>query len=115
MYNRHQELTEASSSNVFIVKNGVIATPVLDNQILPGITRRLVIDMINNDDSLKLEERVITLDEVKSADEIWLTSSSKGIAPVTKLDGKVVGTGEVGSVWLKAATLYEKNKYGSHI
>ncbi len=111
LYNRNQELTEASSSNVFIVKNGVIATPVADNQILPGITRRLVIDMLHSDNSLKLEERMITLDEVKNADEVWITSSSKGIAPVVELDGKPIGNGEVGAVWLKAATLYEQKKY----
>jgi len=111
LYNRNQELTEASSSNVFIVKNGVIATPIADNQILPGITRRLVIDILKSDGSFLVEERVITLDEVKNADEIWITSSSKGIAPVTVLDGNTVGTGKVGPIWLKAATLYDQKKY----
>lgn len=111
LYNSHQELTEASSSNIFIVKNGTIATPIQDNQILPGITRRLVIDIIAKDGSLSLEERIITLDEVNSADEIWITSSSKEIAPVTLLDNKKVGEGNVGPVWLKAATLYSNNKF----
>jgi D-alanine transaminase len=111
LYNSNNELTEASASNIFIVKDGVISTPIQDNQILPGITRRLVIDILAKDASLQLVERVITLDEVKKADEIWITSSSKEIAPVTMLDGKAVGNGNVGSVWLKAATLYAQNKY----
>jgi D-alanine transaminase len=111
LYNSNNELTEASSSNVFIIKEGVIATPIQDNQILPGITRRLVIDILAKDGSLQLEERVVSLDEVNTADEIWITSSSKEIAPVTMLDGKAVGDGSVGSVWLKAATLYAQNKY----
>lgn len=111
LYNSNNELTEASSSNIFIVKEGVIATPIEDNQILPGITRRLVIDILAKDGSLSLEERVITLDEVNAADEIWITSSSKEIVPVTQLDSKVVGDGNVGLVWLKAATLYSKNKF----
>ena len=111
LYNREKQLTEASASNVFIVKNGVIATPIQDNQILPGITRRLVIDILAKDGSLPLEERVITLDEVQSADEIWITSSSKEIAPVTMLDGQPVGNGNVGDIWLKAATLYSNNKF----
>jgi len=111
LYNSNNELTEASASNIYIVKDGIIATPIQDNQILAGITRRLVIDILAKDGSLTLEERVITLDEVKSADEIWITSSSKGIAPVTILDGKEVGDGNVGPVWLKAATLYSKNKF----
>ena len=111
LYNSNNELTEASASNIFIVKNGVIATPIQDNQILPGITRRLVIDILAKDGSLTVQERVIPLKEVKSADEIWITSSSKEIAPVTMLDNKLVGDGKVGPVWLKAATLYFTNKF----
>lgn len=111
LFNNNNELTEASASNIFIVKDGVIATPVQDNQILAGITRRLVIDILAKDGSLALEERIITLDEVNAADEIWITSSSKEIAPVTLLDGKAVGDGNVGPVWLKAATLYSINKF----
>ena len=111
LFNSNNELTEASASNIFIVKDGVIATPIEDNQILPGIARRLVIDILAKDGSLVLEERVITLDEVKDADEIWITSSSKEIAPVTKLDGDVVGDGKVGIVWLKAAGLYSEHKF----
>ena len=111
LFNNNKELTEASSSNVFIVKNGVIATPIQDNQILPGVTRRLVIDILAKEGSLVVEERTITFDEVKAADEIWITSSSKEIAPITTLDGIAVGDGNVGSVWLKAATLYTINKF----
>tara|TARA_R110001583_G_scaffold98166_4_gene243094 strand:- start:24026 stop:24886 length:861 start_codon:yes stop_codon:yes gene_type:complete len=111
LYNSNNELTEASASNIFIVKDGVIATPIQDNQILPGITRRLIIDILAKDGSLPLEERTITIDEVNAADEIWITSSSKEIAPVTQLDGKVVGDGKVGPIWLKAAILYSANKF----
>lgn len=111
LFNQNNELTEASSSNVFIVKNGMIATPTQDNQILPGITRRLVIDILANVGGYMVEERTVTMEEVKSADEIWITSSSKGIAPVTVLDGLPVGKGKVGEVWLKSATLYSENKF----
>ena len=111
LYNQQNELTEASSSNVFVVKDGVISTPIQDNQILPGVTRRLVIDILAKAGSVIVEERVITMEEVKQADEIWITSSSKGIAPVTTLDGVPVGDGKVGGVWLKSATLYSENKF----
>ncbi len=111
LFNSNNELTEASASNIFIVKDGVIATPIQDNQILPGITRRLVIDILAKDGTLSLDERVITLEEVKNADEIWITSASKEIVPVTKLDGVPVGNGKVGQVWLKAVTLYSENKF----
>jgi len=111
LFNNKNELTEASASNIFIIKDGIVATPIQDNQILAGITRRLVIDILAKDGELTLQERIITLDEVKAADEIWITSSSKEIAPVTQLDGVSVGNGKVGDVWLKAATLYYNNKF----
>ena len=111
LYNANNEVTEGSSCNAFIVKDGVIITPVQDNQILPGITRRIIIDSIKADGSLKLEERTVTMDEVRNADELWITSSSKEIAPVTKLDGKPVGNGEVGEIWEKAFAIYSASKF----
>jgi len=111
LYNANGELTEGSSCNAFIVKDGVVITPIQDNQILPGITRRIILDSLRADGSLKVEERVVTMDEVRNADELWITSSSKEIAPVTKLDGKPVGNGEVGEVWEKAFQIYTDTKY----
>jgi D-alanine transaminase len=111
LYNADGELTEGSSCNAFIVKDGVVITPIQDNQILPGITRRIILDSLRADGSLKVEERVVTMDEVRNADELWITSSSKEIAPVTKLDGKPVGNGEVGEVWEKAFQIYTDTKY----
>ncbi len=111
LFNAKNELTEASSSNVYVVKNGVIATPVLDNQILPGITRMILLDILAKDSTLKVEQRIVTMDEVKNADEIWLTSSSKEVAPVVEFNGNPVGNGEIGDVWLIAQTLYSAGKY----
>lgn len=111
LYNANNELTEGSSCNAFIVKDGVISTPIQDNQILPGITRRIILDSLKADGSLKVEERTITMDEVRDADEIWITSSSKEIAPVTKLDDKPVGNGEVGEIWEKAFGIYTASKF----
>ncbi|WP_027852369.1 aminotransferase class IV [Marinobacterium litorale] len=111
LYNQKNELTEGSSCNVFIVKDGTVITPVEDNQILPGITRRIIIDSIKADGSIPVEERTITMDEVRNADEIWITSSSKEIAPVTRLDDQPVGNGEVGPVWEKAFRIYTDRKF----
>lgn len=111
LYNDKLELTEASSSNIYIVKNGVVITPNLDNQILPGITREILLAILRDEGSIKIEERIVTLAEAKDADEIWISSSSKEIAPVTLLDGKIVGDGNVGNVWQKAATFYSTNKF----
>ncbi len=111
LYNENNELTECGACNAYIVKNGVVATPPLDNQILPGITRQLVLKVLQDDGSVPLEERVITMDEVWDADEVWISSSSKEIAPVVKLDGKPVGDGKVGPVWEAAARLYKAGKF----
>lgn len=111
LFNANNELTEASACNAYIVKDGVIITPPLDNQILPGITRFMLLDILKKDGSLKVEERVVTMDEVFDADEVWVTSSSKEIAPIVEVDGKPVGNGEVGDVWQAAQKLYSAGKY----
>jgi D-alanine transaminase len=86
-------LTEASASNVLIVKDGIIASPQKDNLILPGITLDATIDLAR-ESGLPLEMRPITEAEVRNADELWLSSSTKEVLPVTLLDGKPVGHGD---------------------
>lgn len=111
LLNQQDEVTEASSSNVFIVKDGIIVTPVLDNQLLPGITRFMILDILAKYSNLVVEQRVISRQELEQADEIWVTSSSKEIAPVVELDGKPVADGQPGNVWLEAISLYAEHKY----
>ncbi len=111
LYNQRNELTEASTSNVFIVKNEVVITPPLDNQLLSGITRKMLLDILRKDGTLQVQERVINMSEVHTADELWLTSSSKEIAPVVELDGQQVGNGIVGDIWQLAQSLYSTNKH----
>lgn len=111
LYNHAGELTEASSSNVFIVINGEIATPLLDNQKLPGISRHILLESLRAEGSFSVSERVVTLNEARRAEEIWITNSSKQIAPVVELDGQAVGDGKVGEIWEKAMRIYEAAKY----
>jgi len=111
LYNGDNELTECGACNAYIVKDGVVITPPLDDQILPGITRLIALGVLNNDGSIPVEERIVTMDEVRNADEIWISSSSKEIAPVIELDSKPVGDGKPGPVWEKAAKLYSAGKY----
>lgn len=111
MYNSYEELTEASCSNVFIVKDGVVATPTLDHQLLPGISRHMAIESMRADGTIEVQERVVAMSEVRNADEVWITNSSKHIAPVVELDGRPVGDGLVGPIWEKAMILYEAAKY----
>ena len=111
LYNAQGEMTEGSACNAYIVKDGVVITPPLDNQILPGITRLILLDILHKVGSIPVEERIVTMDEVRNADEVWLTSSSKEIAPVIELDGVPVADGKVGDVWVKAQALYTASKY----
>ncbi len=111
LFNAAGELTEGSATNVFVVKDGVITTPPLDHQVLPGVTRLMLLDMLRKDGSVPVEERVVTMEEARQADEIWLTSSTKEVAPVVQLDGKPVGSGEAGPVWAIAHRLFTDKKF----
>jgi D-alanine transaminase len=111
LYNQDGELTEAAACNVYVIKNGIVATPLLDHQKLPGITRLMLLEILRKDGSIAVQERVVTLEELANADEVWISSSSKEIAPVTEIDGKPVADGKVGDVWLAAQTLYSAHKF----
>jgi D-alanine transaminase len=111
LYNERKQLTEASSSNVFVIRGKKISTPPVDNQILPGITRHIVLDILRQQSDVEVRERPIAMAEVHSADELWLCSSSKGIVPVTLLDGVAVGSGNPGELWQWAQGLYLANKF----
>lgn len=95
---RDDFVLEGSASNVFVVKDGVICTPPKGPQILPGITRDLVIELAAQH-QLPHEVRNIRASELDSADEIWVTSSTREINPVTRLDGRSIGDGKPGPVW----------------
>lgn len=111
LFNAENELTEASACNVFVVKGTNVITPPLDKQLLPGITRFMILDILRQEPTLKVEERIVTMNEVRNADELWVTSSSKEIVPVIELDGQPVGDGQVGDIWQLAQSLYSKNKF----
>lgn len=111
LFNERNELTEASSCNAFIVKDGTVITPPLDHEKLPGITRQILIDVLRNDGKIPVEERTVSMTEVSEADEVWITSSSREIAPVIAIDSKPVGDGQVGDIWLAAQTLFCANRF----
>jgi D-alanine transaminase len=102
-------LTEASSSNVFVVKDGVVAAAPQDNLILLGITYELV-QRLAREGTVKLEVRPIGAAELGSADEVWLSSSTKEVLAVTTIDGKPVGNGKPGPVFRRMHALYQDYK-----
>ena len=102
-------LTEASSSNVFVVKRGVVAAAPQDNLILLGITYDLL-TRLAAEGAVNLEIRPVSEAEVRAADEIWLSSSTKEVLAVTTLDGKPVGNGKPGPVFSRMHALYQAHK-----
>jgi D-alanine transaminase len=106
---RDGKLTEASASNVFIVKRGVIQSPPKSRLILPGITYDVVAELAQASE-LPLEFREIDESEVRAADEIWVTSSSKEVLAIVELDGKRVGDARPGPVFRRMYRLYQEFK-----
>ena len=102
-------VNEGTSSNVFIVKNNVLITPPAGHQLLSGITRDLVIEIAKNN-TILVEEREIREAELFTADEIWMTSSTREIAPVISLNGEKIGSGSAGDMWQRIVALYQENK-----
>ncbi len=91
-------LTEGSSSNIFIVSNGLLMTPPKSEWLLPGVTRDLILELAE-EAGVAFAEVAITEDDVDMADEVLLTSSMKEVLPVTTINGKPVGDGKPGEVY----------------
>lgn len=106
---RDNYLTEGSASNAYVVIDGVIFTAPKDEKVLPGITRDLIIELAAQA-GMPLHERAISESALRSADEIWISSSTKEVVPVTLLDGGMVGTGKPGPVWQQIDALFQQYK-----
>lgn len=106
---RNGTVTEGAASNLFIVKQGMIKTPPKSNYLLPGITRDLVVELarLNN---ISCEESNFGEAELHSADEIWLTSSTREIFPVVRLNDITIGPGRAGPVTTRMFDIYQQFK-----
>jgi len=102
-------VTEGSSTNPFVVQDGEILTPPASNRLLRGVTRDLVLELARGAD-MPCAERYITRDELETADELWISSSSREVQPVTLLDGKPVGEGVPGALWRRMDGLFQDYK-----
>lgn len=100
---------EGAASNVFIVKDNVIITPPTSFCLLPGVTRDLILELAKKH-HFKYQVRDIVEDELFSADEIWLTSSTKEILPVVELNAKPVANGQSGPMWERMIDVYQTYK-----
>ena len=102
-------VTEASSSNVFIVKDSILYTHPKGPNILPGVTRKIAIQCAENL-GIKVKEEKFTKGELMQADEVWISSSTREILPITSIDGMSISDGYAGPVWSLVYDQYQKLK-----
>lgn len=95
IYVKNGKALEASTSNLFIVKNNGLISP--KNEVLPGITRNLIIKLVRKN-KISVKEKDISENELKNADEVFLTATNKNIVPIVNIDGKKIGNGKPGKI-----------------
>ena len=106
---RDGHLTAAAACNVLVVQDGVLLAPPKDHLILPGITYNVVLELAAAN-QIPLEMRAASEQEVRAAQEIWITSSTKEVLAVTRLDGAAVGDGKPGPLFRRMHALYQDFK-----
>ena len=99
-------VSEGSSCNLFIIRNGKIATPALSEDILEGITRNALISMIEQEFGMEVEQRRIDRTELYASDEIFMCGTGVQVSPVTSVDRRRVGTGKPGPLTMKLQRAY---------
>jgi D-alanine transaminase len=106
---REGQATEGAASNLFIVKDGTLITPPKGPLLLPGVTRDLVLELAQAN-QIPRKEAAIAEEDLDRAEEIWLTSSTKEVMPVTRLNGNPVGSGKPGPLWAQMQQLFQAYK-----
>lgn len=95
---RDGKLTEGASCNVFVIQQGVIYTPKRGSEILGGTTRELIMQLAD-EHTIPWQEVDIDYEMLRAADEVWISSSTRGVVPVIEIDGEPVGDGDKGPLW----------------
>jgi D-alanine transaminase len=103
---RAGRVTEGAATNVFAVCDGVVTTPPTGAHLLAGVTRALVLELAAAA-GFRVAERALTVAEARAAGELWLSSSTKGVLALTRLDGRAVGEGRPGPVWRAVHARYD--------
>lgn len=106
---RDGKVIEGSSSNIFVINDGTLLTPPKSAHMLPGITRDLVLELADRH-GVPHTETDIDPGMLEQAGEIWITSSTREIVPVTQLNGRTVGSGSPGPVWKTMSAHYRDYK-----
>lgn len=106
---REGYLTEGSTSNIFIVdEHNKVRTPPLNHLCLAGITRQIVIELLEKLNVQVIEDSNITKDDILSAKEVWLTSTTKELFPVSVINDQRIGTDNEKALWKEVDTLYQQ-------
>jgi branched-chain amino acid aminotransferase len=106
MLNMDGHVCEGTGENIFLVHGQTIATPTLESNVLPGITRDTVIDLARRELGLTIEERLVDRSELYTADEVFLTGTAAHIQGVGSVDHRPVGDGGIGPITRKLQDLY---------
>jgi len=106
-------VTEGAASNVFAVIDGILMTPPNGPSILPGITRDVILQLAKQQQIPCLED-IISLEALKTASEVWLTSSTREILPVVELDSEQIAEGVPGPMWQTMNQLFQTYKQSIH-
>ena len=106
---RDSFLTEGAASSIFVCKDGVLLVPPKSHLMLPGVTYDVVLELARRH-GMKHEVREVLEAEVRSADELWMTSSTKEVLPITSLDGRAVGDGKPGPMGRQMYAWYQDFK-----
>jgi len=107
MLDFEEKVTESTTSNVFLVKNGVLLTPPLEVGILEGITRKILLRLAG-ENGIDVSEKDLWLRDLESADEMFLCGTIKEVLPVSALDGKPIGSGRPGPLTMRMSSLFDE-------
>jgi D-alanine transaminase len=94
---RDGDVLEGSSTSIFVASKGAVATPPNSSRILPGTTRDVALELA--DGAIPVTVRRIGVDELRAADEVWVSAATRDVMPVTRIDDRAVGTGKPGPLW----------------
>jgi len=111
MLNGRGLIADGSAFNVFVVRDGSLQTPTVKDGALPGVTRGAVLELAS-EAGISAEEEALTLDDLRSADEAFLTNAIAGVMPLVSVDGGKIGDGRPGPLTRRIRELYERDATG---
>jgi len=112
--NQDGHISEGSAMNIFMLRNGVMVTPPITDNILEGITRRTAIELLREELGIPVVERPIDRTEVYLCDEFFMTGTAAQITAVTRVDHRPIGSGEMGPVTTQLKRVFEEVIYARH-